>query len=623
MTEPQPMDHQPRTPGRAVSKKVSILLMHEHLTEEQIRERLLSDVSEERKEPKWCPLSEARLLQLMVNFKPIGVKKFWNLFSIHKYMHHIYAYESGVNMFLNDINVKSYASILHCAPEDREERYEPIYSIRPTISQILEKISTWYNLALAEHCEELPPEYTEESDFALPESFFVEETPISAEEPTQEAAGVSALQCEGQNPEVTNENECDANLEASYNSDDVQIILEKEILPDIQSSNLLKPRNQDDFDKKPRRRRKDQRNSSISSNPPRRRRLSSTHSWESSSPFEERLSPVNLRSGKHRRRSSLGGSTEGQRSSRRNESLETPKEPGSLKDSNEELVQRTSSGHRRHRLSLNLTGRKRISRRQVSLETPRNPSTPKDEEEAYRRRFSLGFSGGRSTRTRPRVSSATPKRSDSSENLRDEVPSGASSRNRHRRFSLGFPIAGRSSSTCPQVSPETFGKPGAIKYLTDEVLRNLSHLLHISNSAPSEPMDTDQPESITSEERYHLRTPRRPPTFVGKKALCDISRTSGNSHEMARFSEVLKSVQLSSTFSKALLENQLKETFSKSSKDSPQASKASAENATYSSGRDRKSRSGQDAETPEKPRKRRETRPTKTREDSKETSGDR
>ncbi|WKY09912.1 hypothetical protein Q1695_002343 [Nippostrongylus brasiliensis] len=168
---------------------------------------------------------------------------------------------------------------------------------------ILEKVSTWYNLALAEHCEELPPEYTEESDFALPESFFVEDTPISAEEPTEEAAGVSTLQCEGRNPEVTNENECDANLEASYNSDDVQIILEKEIITDIQSSNLLKPRNQYDFEKKPRRRRKDDRNSSNSSNPP-RRRLCSTHSWESSSLFEERLSPVNLRSGKHRRRSS-------------------------------------------------------------------------------------------------------------------------------------------------------------------------------------------------------------------------------------------------------------------------------------------------------------------------------
>ncbi|VDL77317.1 unnamed protein product [Nippostrongylus brasiliensis] len=89
---------------------------------------------------------------------------------------------------------------------------------------------------------------------------------------------------------------------------------------------------------------------------------------------------------------------------------------------------------------------------------------------------------------------------------------------------------------------------------------------------------------------------------------------------MAKFSEVLKSVQLSSTFSKALLESQLKDTFPKSSKDSPQASKASAENATYSSGRDRKSRSGQGAERSEKPRKRRAT---KTREDSKETSGDR
>nr|CDJ83534.1 CT20 domain containing protein [Haemonchus contortus] len=127
---------------------------------------------------EWCPLSEARLLQLVLKYRPIGINKHIDMDLIVMYMKHIYAKEDGVNIFLNDADLQEYAAGLGLPPDERVGRFEPSYSIRPTAEQIWEKISAWYDTNSLEFKEmialPLPPELTAVSEFELPKSYFTD-----------------------------------------------------------------------------------------------------------------------------------------------------------------------------------------------------------------------------------------------------------------------------------------------------------------------------------------------------------------------------------------------------------------------------------------------------------------
>ncbi|VDO59657.1 unnamed protein product [Haemonchus placei] len=149
------------------------------MSKQQIVDSLFAPLDEPKSSGnEWCPLSEARLLQLVLKYRPIGINKHINMDLIVMYMKHIYAKEDGVNIFLNDADLQEYAAGLELPPDERVARFEPSYSIRPTADQIWEKINALYDTNSLEFREmialPLPPELTTASDFELPKSYFTD-----------------------------------------------------------------------------------------------------------------------------------------------------------------------------------------------------------------------------------------------------------------------------------------------------------------------------------------------------------------------------------------------------------------------------------------------------------------
>ncbi|XGW02020.1 hypothetical protein V3C99_014242 [Haemonchus contortus] len=166
-----------RTPRHKADDKP--VVFKTKMSKQQIEDTLFAPLDDPKLlANEWCPLSEARLLQLVLKYRPIGINKHINMDLIVMYMKHIYAKEDGVNMFLNDADLQEYAAGLGLPPDERVGRFEPSYSIRPTAEQIWEKISAWYDTNSLEFKEmialPLPPELTAISEFELPKSYFTD-----------------------------------------------------------------------------------------------------------------------------------------------------------------------------------------------------------------------------------------------------------------------------------------------------------------------------------------------------------------------------------------------------------------------------------------------------------------
>ncbi|KAK6020891.1 hypothetical protein OSTOST_13448, partial [Ostertagia ostertagi] len=101
------------------------------MSAQQIRDTFFAPLGQPaRIEPEWCPLAETRLLQLMLKFKPVVLRKHINMDLIVMYMKHIYAKEEAVNVFIKDCDLESYATQLELPIDQREARFEPRYRIR-------------------------------------------------------------------------------------------------------------------------------------------------------------------------------------------------------------------------------------------------------------------------------------------------------------------------------------------------------------------------------------------------------------------------------------------------------------------------------------------------------------
>ncbi|KAK5985831.1 hypothetical protein GCK32_005746 [Trichostrongylus colubriformis] len=147
------------------------------MSEQQIKDTYFAPLGQKsRSQPVWCPHAEARLLQLMCRYRPIGINKQINLDLISMYMKHIYAKEQGVSTFIRDTDLELYAEELKLPPCERKARFEPCYVIRPTLQQIIEKMNTWYDLNWLEYKEmaNIPPELSAIGEFKLPSDYFTD-----------------------------------------------------------------------------------------------------------------------------------------------------------------------------------------------------------------------------------------------------------------------------------------------------------------------------------------------------------------------------------------------------------------------------------------------------------------
>ncbi|XGW27562.1 hypothetical protein V3C99_007843 [Haemonchus contortus] len=123
----------------------------------------------------WCDLSEARLFQLLIRFKPAGVTRYAALGAIHIYMNHIYEKEeNGIEIFLNDADFQTVRKRKDLPAADKNLRFEPRYAIRPTIDQIVSKLDKYWDMKAVEYNEGVPEGFEVHSEFFLPDGQFSE-----------------------------------------------------------------------------------------------------------------------------------------------------------------------------------------------------------------------------------------------------------------------------------------------------------------------------------------------------------------------------------------------------------------------------------------------------------------
>ncbi|KAK5982046.1 hypothetical protein GCK32_012478 [Trichostrongylus colubriformis] len=135
----------------------------------------LEELKRQEQTPTWCDLSEARLFQLLIRFKPAGVTKYAALSAIHMYMRHIYEKEEeGTEIFLNDKDFETVRKRKDLPIAEKNLRFEPRYAIRPTIEQILARLDKYWDMKAVEYNEGVPDGFEVHSEFFLPDGQFSE-----------------------------------------------------------------------------------------------------------------------------------------------------------------------------------------------------------------------------------------------------------------------------------------------------------------------------------------------------------------------------------------------------------------------------------------------------------------
>ncbi|KAK6025137.1 CT20 family protein [Ostertagia ostertagi] len=148
------------------------------MTREEIMQEFfapLEEVKRREQTPTWCDLSETRLFELLVRFKPAGVQKWANLAAIHMYMNKIYeSEEDGIEIFLNDEDFETVRKRKDLPKAEKTLRFQPRYAIRPDIEQIIAKLDQYWDMKFVEYNEGIPDGLEVHSDFFLPDGQFGE-----------------------------------------------------------------------------------------------------------------------------------------------------------------------------------------------------------------------------------------------------------------------------------------------------------------------------------------------------------------------------------------------------------------------------------------------------------------
>ncbi|CAI5442460.1 unnamed protein product [Caenorhabditis angaria] len=153
-------------------------------TEEDIRREFFGPLKEAvRKENNvgidptkcWCELSEMRLMQLIVQFKPSGINRYFNLAAIIDHMSNIHDYEiPQCEMYLTEKNQKKFrqqqrelSSSVSSTDVKKRCSYPPKYLCRPNLEEIQKKIDEFYDIKTVDKNEGLPDKMDIHREFSL------------------------------------------------------------------------------------------------------------------------------------------------------------------------------------------------------------------------------------------------------------------------------------------------------------------------------------------------------------------------------------------------------------------------------------------------------------------------
>lgn len=166
------------------------------MSREEIMQEFFTPLEQLKRDPQapaWCDLSEARLFMLLVRYKPAGVMKHAALNAIHMYMNHIYEKEEeGIEIFLSDRDFETVRKRRDLPLDEKILRFEPRYSIRPSVDQILGRLDKYYDMKAVEYNEGVPDGFEVYSEFFLPDGQFSELMKEKEEENAASSAPVSA-----------------------------------------------------------------------------------------------------------------------------------------------------------------------------------------------------------------------------------------------------------------------------------------------------------------------------------------------------------------------------------------------------------------------------------------------
>ncbi|KAK6739029.1 hypothetical protein RB195_020857 [Necator americanus] len=148
----------------------------------------LEELKRKEEEPLWCELSEMRLFQLIIRYKPAGVNRHFMLSSIRKHMCKLYEDEEAFEFYLNDEDFELVKSRKDLPAAEKTLSFEPRYRIRPTTEQIEERLKKYWDMAVIEYNEGVPDGFEVHSEFFLPDGQFSE---LLKEKEEANAAAVS------------------------------------------------------------------------------------------------------------------------------------------------------------------------------------------------------------------------------------------------------------------------------------------------------------------------------------------------------------------------------------------------------------------------------------------------
>ncbi|KHJ82914.1 CT20 family protein, partial [Oesophagostomum dentatum] len=134
----------------------------------------LEELKRREKEPQWCELSQMRLFQLIVRYKPAGVDKHLMLSCIAKHMCKLYENEDAFEYYLNDADFELVRSRKDLPVSEKTLCFEPRYRIRPTTEQIEERLKKYWDMTVIEYNEGVPDGFEVNSEFFLPDGQFSE-----------------------------------------------------------------------------------------------------------------------------------------------------------------------------------------------------------------------------------------------------------------------------------------------------------------------------------------------------------------------------------------------------------------------------------------------------------------
>lgn len=95
--------------------------------------------------------------------------------AIYMYMNRIFEKEeNGIEIYLNDEDFDTVRKRKDLPKSEKNLRFQPRYLIRPTVDQIVSKLSQHWNMMLVEYNEGVPDGFEVHSEFFLPDGQFSE-----------------------------------------------------------------------------------------------------------------------------------------------------------------------------------------------------------------------------------------------------------------------------------------------------------------------------------------------------------------------------------------------------------------------------------------------------------------